>query len=499
MSQPFTEHVREIVFGSRLYDLVLGRRVPRSLATVTAMSPATAMACDLADLKLPAAPGEINPRDPSFRWLANAPDSKGAWAAMDAWMQANKRWRADAWRGDILGERLIHWIGVFGELSPHLPTAERDQWAAEIDRAARHAWRVSLHGIPPWRRFLLHVGRVSAALAMPGNESRLASALSALGQDVDRQVAGDGGHVSRAPSVSLAILALLIDVRAMLAARGHEAPSGLISAIDRSVPFIKALCHGDGGFALFNGATAGYPDLILAIVEASGCRGRAMTAAPHTGYHRLRAGQTTIIVDSGSNDGVKSPYHSVASFEVSIGRVRLLGNCGTRLATESKKSPWPTALASSAAQSTLIIADKDSDPAAEARTERRDHEGARFIEISHQGYRAAFGIEHRRAIYLNADGSDIRGEDTLAGGSSKPLSVRFHLHPDVRASMVAGGGEVIVKPPRGRGWRFISHHPVMLEESVSFFDGRQHRAQQIVILGNHEPATTTVKWRFAME
>ena len=65
--------------------------------------------------------------------------------------------------------------------------------------------------------------------------------------------------------------------------------------------------------------------------------------------------------------------------------------------------------------------------------------------------------------------------------------------------MVAGGGEVIIKPPRGRGWRFSCPYPVMLEESISFFDGRQHRAQQIVILGNHEPDRTTVKWRLGID
>ena len=39
----------------------------------------------------------------------------------------------------------------------------------------------------------------------------------------------------------------------------------------------------------------------------------------------------------------------------------------------------------------------------------------------------------------------------------------------------------------------------MLEESISFFDGRQHQAQQIVILGNHEPEETIVKWRIAID
>ena len=61
--------------------------------------------------------------------------------------------------------------------------------------------------------------------------------------------------------------------------------------------------------------------------------------------------------------------------------------------------------------------------------------------------------------------------------------------------MVEGGGEVIVKASKGRGWRFQSDHPIMIDESINFHDGRQHRTNQIVILGNHEPDKTVVKWR----
>jgi len=35
----------------------------------------------------------------------------------------------------------------------------------------------------------------------------------------------------------------------------------------------------------------------------------------------------------------------------------------------------------------------------------------------------------------------------------------------------------------------------MIDESINFHDGRQHRNNQIVILGNHEPKETIVKWR----
>ena len=145
-----------------------------------------------------------------------------------------------------------------------------------------------------------------------------------------------------------------------------------------------------------------------------------------------------------------------------------------------------------------MINDTDTDPIQNAKVTRRNHEGACLIEAQHDGYRK-FGIAHTRTVYIDASGMDIRGEDVLSGGSSQPISIRFHLYPDVRASMVKSGGEVIIKPPRGKGWRFHCRHPIMLEDSINFHDGRQHRTQQITVLGNHDPAKTTIKWRLAMQ
>ena len=146
-----------------------------------------------------------------------------------------------------------------------------------------------------------------------------------------------------------------------------------------------------------------------------------------------------------------------------------------------------------------MVQERNMAVVSEASVERREHEGARLIEATHDGYFRDFGIEHRRSVYLDAGGIDIRGEDRLLGNRAAPFCLRFHLYPDIRASMVGGGGEVIIKPSRGKGWRFVTRDPVQLEESVSFHDGRQHRAQQIVILGNHEPSETIVKWRLSVD
>ncbi len=491
--------MRELIFRSAVYDWLLPSRPPASVRAPQGIKGLGAAAAWGADRLAAPAPGTPPAVRDDFRHLDPAtarPDD--AWPGIAGWIGDHRRWAAATWRADILGERITRWLSVFDIIAPGIDPADREMWAAEILRQARHLNRAPLDGIAPWRRILVHQARINAAIALPELESGLPKRLAEFGHDVDRQILGDGGHIERAPARALAVLAILTEVQGALLGHHIEPPGELVSAIDRMVPFIKALLHGDGGFALIGGATANTGELIEAVIQASGGKGRAMASAPHSGFHRLRAGQTTLIADCGRTlaGGV---YRAPASFELSAGKNRLIGNCGTRLIDDGARGQWLDALGSTAAHTALVINDKDAGAVTDARVERRDHEGARLIEMSHDGYTAATGIRHTRTVYLDASGSDVRGEDVLTGGGSQPFSVRFHLYPDVRASMVSGGGEVIVKPPRGRGWRFTTRYPVRLEDSVSFFDGRQHRTQQIVILGNHEPDKTVVKWRFAID
>ena len=490
-----TEKLSNVLCRSWPYDVWLGRRAPAAIEGPGMQALLSAEAAWYADGAWPATQPPKDEPIGHFRWLSAMPLNADG-GSLSAWLVAHHRWDTQTWRADIAGERLVRWLDAYDAADKTAPAELKASWGVAILRTAKHLNRIKVaHGLT-WRRFFVHQGRIAAALMMPDMRATLPAALARLGADVDAQILHDGGHVSRAPQIALTVLAILIEIQTALLAHHIEPPVGLVSAIDRMVPFIKAMQFGDGGFALMGGATDATADLIERVILASASKARAITSATQTGYQRIRAGQTTLLLDCGEDRTSHGGHRAPASFEVAVGKVRLFGNCGRRLGDSNQA--WAHALASTAAHTALVINDTDTDPIQNTKVTRRDHEGARLIEAEHDGYRK-FGITHTRSIYIDAGGTDIRGEDILSGGSSQALSIRFHLHPDVRASMVEGGGEVIVKPPRGKGWRFHCRHPVMLEESVSFHDGRQHRSQQITVLGNHEPATTTIKWRFAMQ
>ncbi len=501
------EFLHRIVFGNPLYDASLGSRPPGPLASMGG-GLLSVHAAQMADnlSPFPAAAGAVTELGgDAFRALPLMLPVD-ARSAVDSRLPNLVRWTPAAWRPDVLGERISRLTDAFEMLTGGASARARAQLGRTVLRGARHLHRVPMSAPRPWRRFLTHRGRIFSALALAEVRRALARDLRALGADVDRQVLGDGGHIERSPSKALAVLALLIEIRDALAHHQMEPPAGLISAIDRMAPFIRALRMGDGELTLLGGGRAGDEDLIEAVLSASGNHGRAMAYAPHTGYCRLRSGQTTVLVDTGRGGAGDPDAHlSPLAFELCIGKMRLVTSCGLACADIAGGETWGPALRKTAAHATLVLGGQDAHPT-EVHAERRDHDGARLLEGWHDGYEKAYGIRHHRALYLDAGGGDLRGEDRLSGGFATPFAIRFHLHPDVAALPVEGGQEALLKLPRGPGWRFRCDGRLDVEDSVYFGDGLRHRSRQIVIAGEHggdcggdHGGDTVVKWRLAMD
>ena len=79
---------------------------------------------------------------------------------------------------------------------------------------------------------------------------------------------------------------------------------------------------------------------------------------------------------------------------------------------------------------------------------------------------------------------------------SLPFAVRFHLHPDVQASLVQGGAAVLLKLGGGQGWRFrCAGGQVSVDESIYLGErGHMRRSQQIVVTGEAGADGASIRW-----
>lgn len=353
-----------------------------------------------------------------------------------------------------------------------------------------------------------------AAVCLDGQERRLRRYETSLSDELEQQILPDGGHLSRNPRILIELLLDLLPLRETFSARGLETPRSIVMAIDRMMPHLKLFRHGDGALALFNGMGATPPDLMATLAAYDDVRARPIEHAAYSGYDRLSAGTSIVVVEAGPPPpGANSieAHAGCLSFELSTGSQRIVVNCG---ASRFGSPELRLAARATAAHSTVTLHDRSSAVfglvlgerritagPADVRVARQDGEDGHEWVGSHDGYRRAFGTIHTRRLLLARNGSQLTGEDAFsppAALASLPAAARFHLHPNVRPSLIRDGEGALLALPSGEIWAFeASGLRVGLEESIFFAaaDGR-HRTAQLVVEFD-AVATPQIVWRFA--
>ena len=447
----------------------------------------------------------------SFEWITDVVAAGGV--ARKALRDLVQSWIAEdfgrktlAWRSDVLATRIFAWIVYFDEI------AKRDQ-----DDALRRAMLTSLAAqlgylarTAPWQisgaaRLRALKGLIAGMAALGSSQRRLTKALRTLERELSVQVLADGGHISRSPSVQLRVLQDLIDTRSVLRSAQIDIPVALRTAIERMAPMLRFFRHGDRRLALFNDSLEEDGVLIDLVLTRSESKGRPPSHAPDTGFDRMQASKSLVLIDTGKPPARGFDDHAHAgplSFELSHERERIIVNCG---AYRGPKPNWWRVARASAAHSVLVVADTNSveiradgtlgrTPATVAR-ERAEHEGQQWISATHDGYRERFGLIYARQLFLAADGEDLRGEDQLIGLPGAAFAVRFHLHPSVHGSLARDGSAVVLRLPSGTVWRLrASGAEMSLGESIYLGSGEARKTQQVVLSGSVPPGGATVRW-----
>jgi uncharacterized heparinase superfamily protein len=469
----------------------------------------------------------------AFGWLRDLRAAGGDGARRVAremvgnWLESHGRWSALAWDPSIGGRRLGNWLGAYEFFAASAAVDYRHRLFRAMARQAQHLHRVLPAGLAGAELIAALKGLIVAGACLPGGGAWMRRGLAILERELPRQVLADGGHVERNPARHLAVLRDLIDLRATLhKAELHESgsqrapgggpedgqpgvPAALHETIERMAPALRMFRHGDGGLALFNGACEDEGWRIDMVLQRAGGRQRAIRDAPESGFQLLRAGRATVLVDAGTPPppGLDSTAHAgTSAFEFSVGRERLIVNCGAR----ADDPTWRRAQRATAAHSTLVLGDTNSSrvlagPGLNRRAEltrcrREDFEGATWLEVVHDGYGDSFGQIHRRRLYLTADGGDLRGEDRLdpcrRSAQAAPFAIRFHLHPDVQASLSQDAAAAILRLPKGGGWCLRAGGATLgLEPSIYLGrNGEIRRGQQVVLAGHCARHGVKVKW-----
>ncbi len=414
-------------------------------------------------------------------WLYNlhyfdhlaAPGARPAWgrALVDRWIAENPPGRGAGWEPYPTSLRIVNWVkGALGGLDLAPPALEslalQARWLGR--RLERHL--LGNHLLANAKAL------VFAGLFFEGTEAEqwLATGLALYAEQLPEQILADGGHFERSPMYHAIIEEDLLDVLNLARTFGLDdqpVVAALPAVLVGMRAWLAAMSHPDGRIGFFNDAAFGIAAEPAELEAYAGRLGLGPIGSPDgpltelaaSGYFRLQAADAVALLDAAPVGPDYLPGHAHAdtlSCELSLGRDRVLVNGGTSVYGDG---PQRQRERSTAAHSTVEIDGEDSSEVwAGFRVGRRARvcdvtasvaQGTVTVSAAHDGYRWRPGRPiHRRRWSLNGDSFTVL--DTVEGRAAQAIA-RFHLHPDVAATVQADGlgGELRLKGGRTIRWR----------------------------------------------
>lgn len=434
------------------------------------------------------------------------------------WLKRHSKYSEPAWSPDVIARRLIH-LFAHGRLAiANSDLLWRSKVFVSLREQSRMLARIAGEAPDGMPRFEAAAAEALSGACLGDSQRRLEDGLARLEGEIARQILPDGGHVSRSPENLVHCYRLIMMVMDSLSAGGLELPHAIRGAYDRIAPTIRFFRHGDGALALFNGGTECDPRTVAGLLARDEVRGQPFAFARHSGYQRLTAGKTQLVLDCGTvppGAFSREAHAACLAFEFSNGSQRIVVNCGAAGTAQPK---WESALRATAAHSTLTLGDASQAPIlppglarnllgarllqgpAAVETRRNETTHGWNVEASHDAYVVPFNTRHERQVTLSPDGRTLTGADRLLPQPAKTakdtaFAIRFHVHPDIRITPNQSGG-VLLKLPNGEGWRFRSGGQIAIEESVYLGSDQVRRTEQIVLMGSVKDKPVEVAWLF---
>ena len=373
-----------------------------------------------------------------FGWLRHlraaesAITRANARALVDEWIGMQGSLGQPAWHPEVVTRRLISWLSQATLILDDSDVRFYRRFLKSLTRQVRYLRSTASDtrdGVP---RLQARIALAYAALCISGQIRYLNKATRQLATELERQILPDGGHASRNPGAMIDLLLDLLPLSQAYSARNVAPPAALLNAIDRMMPMLRFFRHNDGTFGLFNGMGPTQPDLLATLIACDDARGAPVLNAVHSGYQRIEAGNTVMLMDTGRPPPFEMSTQAHAgclAFELSHKGQRIIVNCGM---PGSGRDDWREHARTTAAHSTVTFNDTSScrfaatggsrrtqvHPIVSGPTqvpvERETIEEGEIVRATHDGYADRFSVVHQRSVILVARRQSARRRGSVS-------------------------------------------------------------------------------------
>ena len=253
----------------------------------------------------------------------------------------------------------------------------------------------------------------------------------------------------------------LLDIRTILNSTKKNVFFDLQNTIKKMSVAYRFFLHKDNSLANFNRTNNVNQKKIKNVISEIPKPQKNPRELLESGFQRIDTKDTTLIIDCGVPKNYDATYkaHSCSTtFELSYKKNKIIINSLEGLDKKINRT--------TAAHSTLTLNNTNaykilsnehlSRVPHKLEVKRVERYGANVIEMENYGYKNQYDAIHKRLIYVNKDGLDIRGEDNIYCPMEINFDIRFYLDSNVKTLITNNGKNIVLRLPNSSGWKFSS-------------------------------------------
>lgn len=309
----------------------------------------------------------------------------------------------------------------------------------------------------PAERCRVILACASIAHALADHLSLRRMTMAALDTSLRETFHLDGGTVTRRISDLPVLLADMLALKALMEARTLQVPGRLTQTITNATRMLRMMRHPDGSLARFQGGMSVAnmaPDLVAAVLTHDMDRGPLPVLARQSGYARLEASRSMVLMDCGEvpTPAAASDAHaSCLAFEWSHNGMKIItnspnigfgGSSSSDIGIERRRTAAHSTLSVDGTSNALFAKDAEATPLVSNGLnvvyDRDEVASTRALVARHTGYRKRFGVDHERMIALSENGNMLEGRDrlqlssgALARTARAPYTLHFHVQQGI--------------------------------------------------------------------
>jgi len=377
------------------------------------------------------------------------------------WVKKNNSWKSKTWDDFILATRICNWLKNYNFFFSTSDDEFKKEIFSSILKQIEHLVKnfSNLKKNSDLIRIIKALIYVSISISNKNYYYQIA--IFNLKSELTRQILKDGCHFQRNPKIHIQVLMDLLDIRTILNSTKKNVFFDLQNTIKNMSSATRFFLHKNNSVANFNGTNNINQKEIKNIISEIPKPIKSPRELTDSGFQRVDSKDTILIIDCGVPKNYDATYkaHSCSTtFELSYKKNNIIINSLACLDEKINKT--------TAAHSTLTLNNANSYKILKnehlsrvpdkLKVKRVERYGANIIELENYGYKNQYDAVHKRLIYIDKKGIDIRGEDNIYCPMEINFDIRFYLDQNLKTLITNNGKNIMLKLDNGAGWKFSS-------------------------------------------